>query len=152
MKRTGDALAVLVTAAAVAFIGACGSSGDGGTGACTAGSTCAQVAGTWSTVEYVGTSACGGAYTKYNSYTVMQTACNLSVEPVSGGGTFTGGINKNSICWTGSYLDSGGRTTINSLSLTVDPSGTSFHGTAHWTWTDGSMSCSGTTSINGTKS
>lgn len=151
MKNIGDYVATLILAAAIADMGACGSSGGGGKTSCSAGSTCVQVAGTWTTIENVSASACGPAHTDNGQYTVAQTGCTIVVTPAAGGGPFNGGVNGSQICWSGSYPDSGGTTTITSLTLTVGQSGTSFNGTANWSWTDGSTSCSGTTQITGTK-
>lgn len=152
MKRIRRYALAALTSGAIAFMGACGSSGGGGGSSCKAGSTCVTVAGTWTTTENVSASACGGASTDYGSYTVTQTTCNIVVTPASGVGQFTGGVNGNTICWSGSYPDSGGTTTINSLTLTVNQNGTSFQGTANWSWSGQGTSCSGSTQITGTKS
>ncbi len=153
MKTIKGYVVILVSAAAIATTGACGSSGGGSNNnACTASGTCnVNVTGTWSTTEQVSASACGSAFTDYNSYTVTQTGCNIVVSSASGAGPFNGAVNGSQICWTGSYPNNGGTTTITSLVLTVDSSGTSFQGTSHWTWSDGSTSCSGTTQVTGTK-
>ena len=152
MKTIKVYVIILVSAAAIAMTATCGSSGGGSNNnACTASGTCSvNVTGTWSTTEQVSASACGSAHTDYNSYTVSQTGCNVVVS-ASGAGPFNGSVNGSQICWTGSYSQNGGTTTITSLNLTVDASGTSFQGTSHWTWSDGNTSCSGTTQVYGTK-
>ena len=143
---------MLVSTAAIALIGSCGSSGGGSNDStCTASGICdVNVTGTWSTTEHVSASACGDAHTDYNTYTVTQTGCNIVVS-ATGAGPFHGSVNGNQICWTGSYPNNGGTSTITSLILTVDSSETSFQGTSNWSWSDGSTSCSGSTQVIGTK-
>jgi hypothetical protein len=157
MEKIRRYVIILVSSGAIAFAAACGSSGGGSSSsACTASGTCnVNITGTWSTTENVSANACGNAHTDYNTYTITQTGCNAVVVPNTGssaGVTFNGVVNGNQICWTGSYPANGGTETINSLILTVNSSGTSFNGTASWTWSDGSNSCSGTTQVSGTKS
>ncbi len=145
------AAGAFLAAAALAACGGRGGGGGGG-GSCTAGTTCVNVAGTWTTTEMVDATACGnGNYTDYGTYTVTQSgsSCNLTVTDATGN-SFSGAINGSQVCWSGSYPTSGGTTTIRSLMLSV--SGDSLSGTASWTWTDGSTTCSGTTRTTGVRS
>jgi hypothetical protein len=118
-----------------------GGGGDGGTG------ECVDVSGTWSTTEVVDDTGCGGIiYTEYNTYTVTQNGCNITVIP-SDGGSFSGTVSGNQINWSGSWQEGGGTVTAN-ISLTI--SGDSLSGSSSWTWSDG-YSCPGTTQITGTR-
>ena len=154
MKKASKFLMfVLLLLSAAIFITNCGGGGgdkESSTPA-PAPTTCANVAGTWNTVEQVDGTACGeGNFTENNTYNVAQNGCNLTVTDGSGN-TFTGSINGNSGTWSGSFPEDGGTTTINSLSLTVSADGNSFSGSSSWTWVGTNSSCSGTTNSTGTK-
>ena len=128
---------------------ATGCSGDdaSGSAACTG---CSNAAGVWDTTEAVDGTACGnGTYTQTNSYLVTQSGCNLTVEPVSSSLTFQGTICNDTLSWSGSYPDGSGTTTITSSSYTL--SGSTFTGTARWTWVGSGQSCSGSTAVTGTR-
>lgn len=135
------------------LLASCGSSssGDGNGGSsCTAGESCDNVAGSWyinenSTVTS-GQDVCGSGETDSYYASVLQSGCNLTVS--IRGNTFTGGMNGSSLCWSGSYPDEGGTTTITSLTATV--SGNSLSGSSTWSWSGGGYSCSGSATFTGT--
>jgi hypothetical protein len=111
--------------------------------------TCVDVSGTWNTTELEDATGCGeGTYTNYNEFTITQSGCNISVD-AGVYGTHSGTVNGSQITYTGSYPEEGGTTTIN-VNLTI--SGNSLNGSATWTWSDGTYSCSGSTQITGTRS
>src|SRR5262245_57792166 len=104
----------------------------------------ADLSGRWSVTES-GVSSCPGESTYSDSYeiSIVQSGSNISVAtPV---GNFTGTLNGRSFSWSGSYDEPrGGKTTISSLTATVANDDNSFAGSSHWTWTQGTDSCSGT--------
>lgn len=145
IEKNGVRPAVALFFAAMVLVGCGGGGGGSSTPACT---TCSNVAGTWSTTETVHASSCGGGTTtEYNTYTVSQNVCALTVT--TSGLTFSGQICGNAISWSGSYPENGGTTAITSSSYTL--SGNTFTGTANWTWTGTSSSCSGYTDVTATK-
>jgi len=79
---------------------------------------------------------------------ISQSGNTLNVT--IGSDTFTGTISGTAVSWTGSYYDSGGVTT-ETLRATVDNTCNSINGTTSWTWTDGTGSCSGSTSFSGNR-
>ena len=122
-----------------------GGGGDGGTAP---PGTCVDVSGTWSTTEVVDDTGCGGPiYTEYNTYTVTQNGCNITVMP-SDGGSFSGTVSGSQINWSGTWQEGGGTVTA-TISLTI--SGNSLSGSSSWTWQEDGYSCSGTTQITGSR-
>lgn len=136
----------------ILMISACGGGGGGGGSEPALTSTCADVAGTWTTTEQVNATACGeGTFTEHLTYTITQNGCTITVVPQGTNLKFTGNVNGNKMGWSGSYPEEGGTTTINSLTVTISADGNSFSGSASWTWSDGRSSCSGTTQSTGTR-
>lgn len=126
--------------AIVVLLVVCGSSSVGH-------AACVEASGTWNTTEQVDARSCdNGTYSEPGYYTVTQQGCTLQVN--DGTETFNGSISNNNVIWTGSYYDDGGTVTA-TIDITV--SGNSLSGSASWTWSDGFDSCSGTTSISGTR-
>lgn len=107
-----------------------------------------MVSGVWTITETVNAVACGeGTYQDTYTITVTQDGSDIAVStPV---GLFEGKIDGNQLQWEGSYPEDGGIVTID-LTLTVN--GNSLSGSSTWTWSDGSFSCSGTTSVSGVRS
>jgi len=149
----------LVTGFTPASGGGEGSGGDGGGGAGAdtgggggsdgGGGTTGDVpdvSGSWTVDETVDGSDCGEGTTT-DSYTIAVTQNGTQLTVTSEGDTFTGTLSGNTLSWTGSYAEDGGTTTITTLSITLDASGNNGSGTAAWTWTDGTETCSGTTEI-----
>jgi hypothetical protein len=146
----------ITVVAMMAAVSACGGGGSGDGGACPTSEPASCItggSGEWSVHETASTSssyciASNGEISDY-TITVTQTGCRISV--VADGNTFNGFIDGNRICWTGSYPDNGGTTTIENMSLTVNDAGTEFSGSSSWTWTDGVGTCNGTTTTQGEK-
>ena len=128
---------------------ACSTGGGGGDG--DPDPPIADISGTWSITETMGSNTCGEVPGSQNTYSITVTVSGNSVTVVTPAGTFTGTIDGDQLEWTGSYPDDGGTTTINSMDLTVSANGSSVSGTTSWSWTDGTESCSGTTTVNGTR-
>ena len=131
-------------------IAGCGGGGDDGGGVPVPPdpTTCEDVSGTWNTTEVDDATGCGEGFTTHHEeYTITQSGCNITID----GGLFgieTGTVSGSQITYTGSFPDEGG-TTTGTVNLTI--SGNSLNGSSTWTWSDGTSSCSGTTTISGTK-
>jgi len=84
--------------------------------------------------------------------TVTQSGNNLTV--FDGTTTFTGTISGSTISWSGSYPEGAGTTTINSLSVTVEPSCNPLSGTSTWTYVEvgpPAFQCTGAGTFAGTR-
>ncbi len=93
---------------------------------------------------------CGdGIYT--DTYTMTVTQSGNDVTVLVSGLSFTGTLEGNRLRWSGSYPDDGGITTAN-VDVTISDDGNSLSGSASWTFTAGSFTCSGTTQVSGVKS
>jgi hypothetical protein len=111
------------------------------------GTTDLEVAGTWSITEVVSTS--GACSSGTDTYTATVTQSGTSITVNIGGLTYGGTLSGNSLSWSGSYPEDGGTTTT-SISLTF-ASNSSLSGSSSWSWTDGMESCTGTSTISGSK-
>lgn len=118
-----------------------------------------DISGTWTITETTSTSSsfCAGddGVTRTITVTVVQSGSNITVTVGSDGGELAGAVFSGSICadisdWSGSYEDDGGTTTVTGADITATD--TSFTGTTTWTFTDGTNSCTGTTTLTGTRS
>lgn len=142
-------VACLVVLLAAGSLISCG--GGGGGAAAPACTTCSNVAGIWDMTEVNSSSTVDCAGTDFNTYTITQTACNITAS--RGGVSRSGTICNNTLGWTGSYPEGLGTVTIHTMSLTVSGTTTStVSGSSSWTYTQaGWGSCTGTTAISGTK-
>ncbi len=112
-------------------------------------STGPDVSGIWTITEVVNAVDCGeGTYTDTYTMTVTQSGNEITV--LVSGLAFTGTLEGNRLRWSGSYPEDAGITTLNA-DVTISDDGNSLSGSASWTWTDGSFSCSGTTQVSGVK-
>ena len=101
---------------------------------------------TWSVTENVNATACdGGIYNDYYSVSVVSQSGNTLTVSTSAG-TFSGTFSGDQISWSGTYAQDGGMTT-STTSLTVNSVCSSLSGSAVWTWSDGSTTCSGTSQV-----
>ncbi len=147
MKTTVSGLGVfLVLAAAVAMAGCGGGSGGGTCAAATA-----NVTGVWAISETATSadSSCSGTDNYSLTGTQATGASAVTVTDTRGrsySGTMCGNVGTASVPF--SYAEDGGTTTISALSFTV--TGGSLSGTSTWSWSDGSQSCSGSTTFTGT--
>jgi hypothetical protein len=120
---------------------------QGGKGA--GNSSCTDLTSLWSVTETGITTTCEiGNDILHMSYAIVQDGCGL-VASDDAGGTFTGTGTGNSYSVSGSRPDEVGVTQVTSAQLTVSADGSSLSGSAFWTWSDGSYSCSGTSSLSG---
>ena len=111
------------------------------------GDDCENVAGSWSITEVADETDCGeGINTRYYSAVIIQIDCDITVTME--GVSYDGEVDGHRVEWTGSYPEDGGTTTA-TINLTV--SGNTISGTASWTWSDAYESCSGTSTITGSK-
>lgn len=117
-----------------------------------------DLTGTWFISEIItsANSVCSDTVGNTDSYTVtvVQNGNELTVvlgddAELPSGTTFTGTISGNQINWSGSYPTAGGTTTVNNTDITANDS--TMSGTANWSWSDGTDSCQGTTSVSGTR-
>lgn len=109
-----------------------------------------DLTGNWSISETVDATDCGeGIYDDSYTAAVVQNGNTLSVT--IGGLVFNGTISGSRVSWTGSFPEDGGTTTITSMTLTVDPAGDGLSGDSAWRWSDGADTCSGTTTVTGSK-
>ena len=138
-------LILLIT---IALITACGGGGGGGSDPAPVSTpppvSTPDVAGTWAITENL-TGNCPDS--DVNTWTATVTQNGTSITVSGGGASRSGTLNGNVLTWSGSYSEDGGTTTVSSLTLTF--SGDTVTGNATWSWTDGSSSCSGTSSISG---
>ncbi|MEL7312862.1 MAG: fibronectin type III domain-containing protein [Pseudomonadota bacterium] len=128
-------------------LSACGGGGGGASSDDPQPIPIPAVAGEWQINESL-TDDCGDrdANTSYIA-TVTQTGAQVVVT--YGGVSRSGTMSGNELTWSGSYPEDGGTTTVSSLILTF--SGDTASGSATWSWTDGNLSCSGTSSITATR-
>jgi len=123
----------------------CGGGGGGGLVA-----PVCDASGNWDIGAYITTSSsyCASDNGTYKYITAVITQSGNTLNVTVSGTTFTGTISGSTVSWRGSYPDTGG-TTSETLSGTVDATCSTITGTTSWTWTDGTGSCSGSTSFTG---
>jgi len=104
----------------------------------------------WSVAETGLTENCGDGLSNVNySITVISYSggtITVSTPVGNQSGTYSG----SNISYSGSYPEDGGTTTA-SASLTINSGYDELTGTSSWTWSDGSFTCNGTTSIVATR-
>jgi len=107
-----------------------------------------DLTGTWSIQETITGNCPDEDYPYTNTYMAafVQTGNHLTFTSTSTGTSLSGTISGNSITLTGTRPSKGGTTSIN-FPGTVSSDGNTVTGTATWTWTDGSYTCSGTTVV-----
>ncbi len=116
--------------------------------ACGGEEGCAEpvdVEGNWQMTSTVVSDSCDGRENQTFLMTITQDANALTAETPEL--TFNGTICGNQIQMKGSFPEDGGTVTVNAA-LTVSAEGDSMQGSDTWTWTDGSMSCSGSDSLD----
>lgn len=108
-----------------------------------------NVAGTWTLQVTEDGTACGDPIENYTTtLTVTQSGNNITVATEVG--TFSGTLSGSRLTWSGSYPEDGGITT-ESVTVTFSGDGNSLQGSSTWSWTDGTFSCTGTTTFSGVK-
>ena len=154
--KTTNAIALsLLAAAAAGILCACGARGRG-EWVCPSvepASCAADLSGQWTITDTLSTAAAACAAIDGRSYesvaTVTQAGCSLTVEVR--GETFHGFVDSSRGCWTGSYSEISGTTTITAMELVLDAAGTGFTGTSAWSWSDGTTACTGTAALTGAR-
>lgn len=107
-----------------------------------------DLTGTWSVQETV-TGNCSDEdypYTSTYMAALVQTGNHLTFTSTSTRASLSGTISGKSITLVGTKPTEHGTTSIN-FSGTVSSDGNTITGTAIWTWTDGSYTCSGSTAV-----
>ena len=147
----------LVLVTVLALLSACGG-GGGGTDNSNIGSKktgsnppIGDMSGTWQVAgtDISSTAACNGVGFNVTA-TIIQSGNDLNVTGLRAS-TLSGTISGNQISFLGSYAEDGGTTTISKSILTITTDCNQFTGNDSWSWTDGSFSCSGTSTYTGTR-
>lgn len=111
----------------------------------------ANLTGSWSIIETLGPNNCEESPGTQSSYIATIDQSGKSITAVFPNGLASGNLVGNTLTLTGTLEEDGGITS-SLLNLTVMSGNTSFSGSSSWSWSDGDFSCSGTSSISGTKS
>ena len=106
-----------------------------------------DLTGTWNVQETITGNCPGEDYPYSDSYVAecLQSGSDLTLMATSNGASFVGTIAGNVITLTGTIPAGDGVTSVD-FSGTVSSDGNTVTGTATWTWTNGSSTCSGTAS------
>jgi hypothetical protein len=129
------------------LITACGGGDDGGGG--TPAAPIGDISGSWSTTDQVNATACeDGLYTENGTTQITQSG--NSITATDSDGSLTGSISGNIASYSGSFPDDGGTVQVNAT-FTVAGDCNTYSGSANWTWSDGSSTCSGSTQLSGTR-
>ncbi len=131
------------------FFVACGSSGGGAD----SDPASYDLSGTWTAQETVTGNCSGEAYpiSQTEVFVVTQSGDAISVTTPSNNGHMSGRVSGNKITWDGVMEDGNGDLTM-SFSGNVSGNGDQITGSARWTWSDGSYTCSGKTEVLAAKS
>ena len=138
-----------------AFVAGCGGGDDSGPGLV---APIGIVDGAWTINEDAivsTTPQCTSPQLPTENLPVSFAVSGNALTVTSGANTFSGTISGNTMHWTGSFPDNGGAgtTTINSLSVTVDPDcNTLSAGTMNWTYVEpGGFTCTADTTFHGSE-
>ena len=108
-----------------------------------------DLTGSWNITETSGPNNCGESQGVLTEYVGSINQAGTSITASFGGGTFSGNLAGNTISLSGSMPEDGG-TTSSTMSINV-LSTNSLSGSVSWSWSDGGDSCSGTSSITGSR-
>ncbi|WP_028865757.1 alpha/beta hydrolase-fold protein [Psychromonas aquimarina] len=110
-----------------------------------ASDNCEQAAGIWTVQQVIDDTQCGGmGIMEKHSYTVSQVSCQISIAENGAVGQMIG----SEVHWPAySYPINGGTTYIAKSITRVDDD--KLTGQSHWTWSNGTQECSGTSEMNG---
>lgn len=147
LKKWRPTLGLLMMLLMVTIIISCGSSG--GDGKPTAPST--DLSGTWTAEETINGNCNGDTYpiTQTEVLVVTQSGNQLTLSIPSRNGQISGSISGNTIKWSGTFDEDGGKLRINFTGTLKGDS--KITGSGDWTWSDGSYTCQGTSSAVITK-
>lgn len=102
--------------------------------------------GKWRVTDEIDAEACGeGSDIVIYELSVQHQGQDLKV--ISSVGEFDLALNGNSLQWSGSYAEDGGTTTT-TIDATVAETFDELSGSSEWTWSNGSFSCSGTSTFS----
>ena len=105
---------------------------------------------TWSVTETGLTENCGEGLSN-DSYSISVLSYTGGIIKVNTTvGVQVGQYSGSNISYSGSYPEDGG-TTISTSNLTLNSSSNQLTGMVIWSWSDGSMSCNGTSSVTATR-
>ena len=108
-----------------------------------------NLSGNWNITETSGPNNCGETQGVLTNYVGSINQAGTSITASFGGGTFSGNLVGNTISLSGSMPEDGG-TTSSTMNISV-LSGNSLSGSVSWSWSDGGESCSGASSISGSR-
>jgi len=138
----------IVVVLGIMLVGCGGGGGGGGLGGdwCADASSCPSLAGRWYLENTIGNNSCGDSGTSTYYANVTQSGCLLDVAIEGTEMRFSGKIDGNRLCWTGSYPDSGGTMTVDAR-ITLADDALSGSGTLSWDWRRGGEGCGGLNSV-----
>lgn len=105
--------------------------------------------GTWSVTETTDGTDCDEGIT-VDSYVVTAQQTGSTVVVFTQDGTFSGSVSGREVTWNSDVTGDGGWT-VSIVTLTFFEDGNSFTGSSTWTWTGGNESCSGSSTLNGSR-
>lgn len=127
------------TLAVVAFVG-CSTEPSGPEGG---------VAGNWSVNATIDGTQCGDPIITAN-FTIRISQTGNALAVTVDGDDFNGTLNGTQGTWSGSYPDTGG-TTTETYTVTFAGNNTTMTGGSTWSWSDGTTTCPGTSTLTGSK-
>ena len=107
------------------------------------------VAGNWSVSYTDDATGCGEGITTGTLNVAISQTGNVLLVTIEGV-VYAGNLNGTQGTWQGSYPEDGG-TTTEQFTVTFTNNNTMLNGGSTWTWTDGLGSCSGTSTVTGSK-
>ena len=144
-----DRLAGLAAAVVLLGLTACSDSPEAPTPLPVPTGPAGGVAGIWTVNSTYDATQCSEGITAVDYVTSISQSGNDLTVTVDGEPS-TGTLNGTDGTWSGSYLDTGG--TTNEMSAVVfSNSNNNMAGGSTWTWSDGATSCSGTSTLTGSK-
>ena len=108
-----------------------------------------QRGGNWTLSFSDDASDCGEGITTGTATILIELNGNVLIVTADGI-VFTGTLSGTDATWTGSYDEDGG-TTTEQFEVTFANNNATLSGGSTWTWTDGTTSCSGSSTITGSK-
>ena len=110
-----------------------------------------NVTGRWRVTEVDSSNCDESGAIRTDTWDVTHVGNNITVLSLDRSTVLNGTIAGNTINLQGSFPEDGGITTVTSTNITVGPTGNTISGIEFWSFTDFSDSCSGTTSVTGSR-
>lgn len=110
-----------------------------------------NVTGTWRVTEIDSSNCDDSGGTSTGTWNVTQSGRSVTVLSIERNIVLTGTITGSTINLQGSFPEDGGTTTVTSTNITVGATGNTITGSETWFWTGFGESCSGTTSVSGSR-